>query len=489
MAQAEQRSSIMSSYPNGASWANLAAIPPPGLGMMRAGVPVTAHALALDTPILTTSGWKTMGTVDVGDFVYAEDGSATEITNVSDIFNKPCYELAFADGAKITATDDHLWRVWDAAGGAPMRHRGEAWKTLSTSDLIEIGKRGVQSENGNRFRVRCAAIVGTPEIDLLIDPYIFGYWLGDGSSNQPRITVGHEDVQHVRDQIEFAGYRIVSENEKTSEWGSGFDIRFANDAKHMDGIESRLKRLGVLSNKRIDAFGEKHIPESYMLASPKQRESLLAGLLDSDGSITKQRLVVFNAKNERLASDVHQLVRSLGERAILSQGSDGMFAVKWTPTFDPFRLARKSARFINRDELSLHGRRADLMSITSIESVSIVPTRCIAVAHPSHVFLVGRLFTPTHNTMMQLDSVFTSLRVLSNAFIKMGHPRGYTEALTKDNEPYRQWIETQPLILTNTFGLPTRGYTPENGRIFQYDGLGAASLLIGAGAGAFWSFG
>ena len=34
----------------------------------------SAKALALDTPILTTNGWKTMGTILVGDYVYSLTG-------------------------------------------------------------------------------------------------------------------------------------------------------------------------------------------------------------------------------------------------------------------------------------------------------------------------------------------------------------------------------------------------------------------------------
>ena len=92
----------------------------------------------------------------------------------------------------------------------------------------------------------------------------------------------------------------------------------------------------------------------------------------------------------------------------------------------------------------------------------------------------------TAHTSLQVDSVFTSLRVISNAFIKMGNPRSYTEALTKDNEPYRQWMAEQPLILTNTFGLPTRGFTPENGRVFQYDGWRRTIISLGLFGEAFW---
>lgn len=92
----------------------------------------------------------------------------------------------------------------------------------------------------------------------------------------------------------------------------------------------------------------------------------------------------------------------------------------------------------------------------------------------------------TAHTSLQVDSVFTSLRVISNAFIKMGNPRAYTEALTADNEPYREWMSTQPLILTNTFGSPQRGSTPPTGRVFQYDGWRRTIISLGLFGEAWW---
>ena len=42
-------------------------------------------------------------------------------------------------------------------------------------------------------------------------------------------------------------------------------------------LKSQLREIGVL--------GKKHIPESYLRSSIKQRLELLAGLIDTDGSV------------------------------------------------------------------------------------------------------------------------------------------------------------------------------------------------------------
>jgi len=72
------------------------------------------------------------------------------------------------------------------------------------------------------------------------------------------------------------------------------------------------------------------------------------------------------------------------------------FRFLWTPSFNPFQLPRKAAKF-KRPLSERHG----LMSITSIRPVETVPVRCIQVANPDGVYLVGREFTPTHNSILE----------------------------------------------------------------------------------------
>ncbi len=69
-------------------------------------------ALALDTPIPTPSGYKTMGELEVGDTVYGDNGEEVKIIRTSPIFyNHDCYKMVFEDGEVIIADGDHLWQV------------------------------------------------------------------------------------------------------------------------------------------------------------------------------------------------------------------------------------------------------------------------------------------------------------------------------------------------------------------------------------------
>jgi hypothetical protein len=163
-------------------------------------------------------------------------------------------------------------------------------------------------------------------------------------------------------------------------------------------MPARLRRLGVLGNK--------HIPEAYLTAGSAQREALLQGLLDTDGTIHhRSGQVTFTGTVRALAEGVLFLSRSLGWRAGMAEGRavlDGQdcgpkFTVTFTPKSGdphrPFRMARKASR------VGEGGRSSRFtVSVRSVELVVSRPVRCIQVGSPDGLYLAGRDLMPTHNT-------------------------------------------------------------------------------------------
>ena len=69
-------------------------------------------ALDVETPIMTTTGWKRMGDLTINDQVFDENGNPVRILAVSEVWNdRPCYEIRFSDGAVIIADEKHDWYV------------------------------------------------------------------------------------------------------------------------------------------------------------------------------------------------------------------------------------------------------------------------------------------------------------------------------------------------------------------------------------------
>ena len=68
--------------------------------------------LWIETPILTTQGWKTLGQVQIGDYVYDAEGLPVLVTDKTQVYNNtPCYKIVFDCGEEIIADEDHVWPV------------------------------------------------------------------------------------------------------------------------------------------------------------------------------------------------------------------------------------------------------------------------------------------------------------------------------------------------------------------------------------------
>lgn len=349
----------------------------------------TAHefkALDVATPILTASGWSTMGELKDGDQVFAPDGSLTDVIAHPVRFDRPCFEVCFDDGQVVVADAEHLWGVTDAKTGQ--------FAVLTTAQLLEAGVSETRQRTGRnrktyRWRVQIAEpLIGATSTSLPIAPWLLGAWLGDGTTSKGELTCGAADLAFVTSQLDRLGetYRVRPDRR----WPDRvFTIV-------VDGLRQRLLQLGLL--------GDKHIPEKYMLASVGDRRELLAGVMDTDGTVSAHQIAVTMVK-ARLMDDVASLVRSLGYKATLREfrarlnGSDAgpMYRVQFSASQDisPFKLPRKTAKIRAKQS---RATRSCYNAIVDIRRVESRPTRCITVAHESAMYNVGRGFIPTHNT-------------------------------------------------------------------------------------------
>lgn len=106
-----------------------------------------------------------------------------------------------------------------------------------------------------------------------------------------------------------------------------------------------------------------------------------------------------------------------------------------------------------------------------------------AAIPPPGLFQMQRAGVPvTAHTSLQIDAVFSSLRVITNSIIKMGDPIAWQRKLDKDNWAYRQWLNPQPQILTDTWGR-----APQTGQgLWQFDGMSRTVVSMALFGEAFW---
>lgn len=343
--------------------------------------------LALDTPIPTPHGWTTMGALEVGDTVFDMHGQPTRVTAVSEIRNIDCYQMTFANGARIICDHDHRWLVRVGTNGAR-----DGWKVREAAEIS-----GLKAE-GRRVTVPVAGALDLPDADLPIDPWLLGYWLGNGDRANSSVSCHAQDADDLRTLIEEAGHPIGA-------------VSFPSN----NGCTMNVRKL---SKKLADAglIGHKHVPSEYLRASRSQRLALLQGLVDSDGHVDRQRgRVRFVSVDPDLAGAVAELARSLGEmvhvgaRHVTGFGKTVLaHEVGWQPSLCPVRLPRKAAAFRGRLVEPYRGVKA-------VERVDSVPTRCISVDAPTRTYLCGVDMIPTHNTVVR--AAFNSGQVPMNTDI------------------------------------------------------------------------
>jgi replicative DNA helicase len=371
----------------------------PGQLVTYLGRAKAAKALALNTPIPTPSGWTTMGAVQEGDQVFDSSGKVCRVISVTPVMrDHTCYKVRFRSGEAIIADAGHLW-VTERLG----RTAGDWREGVRTTEDIRATLR---MHGRNAHRVRVAGGLDLPEVSLPIDPYILGYWLGDGTSSKPEITCADTDLPFLRAKVTAAGLYILSErrNSLTSAriWISTYPV--SKRGRH-DTFKGSLRQLGVLRNK--------HIPAVYLRASYDQRLALLQGLMDSDGTMSKRYDATFTTIYYELARQVHELCESLGVRAkihtrtVSLNGDDvGLaYLIRLVPDEIPvFSLARKLNKGITRTR----GSKYQYRYVESVTPHYSVPVKCIMVNSPDHTYLVGEGFIPTHNTSHAIKSALAA---------------------------------------------------------------------------------
>jgi len=394
-------------------WARGKQLPPPGnwrYWLIMAGRGF-GKALAIDTPIPTISGWSTMGDLQEGNIIFDEQGKPAKVTFATPVMHgRKCYDVVFSDGSIITADADHLWLTWDKSARKSAGRRtnkpsnkpqcqARCFPSVRTTEEIKASL--IYKEHEINHSVSTCAPLELNDYALPIKPYTLGAWLGDGDSNGSGFTYSEDDqeiIQHIKsDGYASNVWAVIRGKTRRCTIGVVGSTRNPKTGR-MEANDSLISWL-----KRTDLIGNKHIPGIYLRSSYETRLALLQGLMDTGGSITPGGTCEFTATNKRLAEGVYELVMTLGIKATLIIGRATLngvdcgpkYRVYFTPYIPVFRLSRKVAYV---KEPGKQSTRQAMRYIVEIKERESVPVRCIQVDSPSHLFLAGRSFIPTHNT-------------------------------------------------------------------------------------------
>ncbi|MCA9367210.1 hypothetical protein KC887_03010 [Candidatus Kaiserbacteria bacterium] len=358
-------------------------------------------AQPLDAKVLTPTGFVHMGDLQVGDMVIGQNGQPTSIVGVFPQGEKEIFEVTFSDGSKTECCGEHLWNVQTAT----MKHRDNGFKTLA---LQEIMDNGLFDAAGNaKYFIPMVEPVQFAEADLPVDPYVLGILLGDGSIVRGAPTVTSKALEVMTEVAQRLPEGLSVNVLGSKERCESFSITSGNDSRPntlTDSLRS-LELWGCHSH-------EKFVPPSYLAGSVQQRRDLLAGLLDSDGSVYGKSTVEFSSTSYKMALGVVELVQSLGGTARLTQKvptytykgvkKSGRTAFRVIITMPkgacPFLLERKVGI------LERAGKYNPTRAMVGIELIGVKPAQCIKVGAVDSLYVTDN-YIVTHNTVQVLLSL------------------------------------------------------------------------------------
>lgn len=362
-----------------------------------------SKAEPLDSLIPTPNGFKQMKDLVVGDEVFSPNGEPVKIKSIpwegEDLF----YKITFDDGDSIVVSKDHDWNCMGPDERFRKTYTKEdktwenpdylKWKVKSTHDIYKDCYDGSKVDVAkNRYVIPMCKSVQYSTKKFVIDPYLLGLLIGDGSltSGGKIITVNTRDKKIIEYLESQGATKRKSDKLNCAILGVGFVSDKINKLK-----------LNVLSI-------HKKIPSGYLLGSVEQRKALLAGLMDTDGTVSATgKDCCYSTSSPQLARDVKELASSLGCMAEVKKYKAGYkknglfkechpsYKVNIFSEFNPFYLSDFKVRKWQKPKRYKHQK-----VIYKITPFGLKKGRCIEVEGGS--YLTQKSYIVTHNSSSQI---------------------------------------------------------------------------------------
>lgn len=347
--------------------------------------PRIGKLISNSTPVLTKNGWKKHGDLQVGDYVLNHKGRFVKVLATSPEYQCNC-KVTFANGEQIDCHENHEWMVNDRH-----RNREVILETKSMIGNIRDNYETEKTKNHFRFGLPIIEPILGEYKELPVEPYCLGVWLGDGTNKKNCITIDKNDNIIAETVNKYYPISSLYINKTCGTYTYYFN-NLRNDLKKIDMCHSKVRCI-------------KHIPDIYLTASLEQRLQLLAGLLDTDGTLSKkEHRYHYSTTEKQLMEDFMSLISTFGWRCSVSeyeptlsssgiQGRKKVYSIGFNPTFEiPCKIERKQLKEFSKQ------RRITITNIERIENGEM--GKCIQVE--GGIYLAGSTLIPTHNSTIGL---------------------------------------------------------------------------------------
>ena len=341
--------------------------------------------LDVNTPILTISGWKTVGSIVVGDQVFDEQGQPCFVIAKSKVDRKSkTYRMDFGSACSINCDARHEWATYTRSE----RHYKKD-KPPTPRTTLEI-KGTLRAEKGKRCNhsIPMTKPLQFPTSTLPIDPYILGVFLSGGMV----------DKKASRGMCLSA--RCTSSKITLSVFDEGAYYNKQN-------WYSLLHSVGLRDISSKDLF----IPEIYKWADEYQRLELIKGIMDVRGTLrtnghgakTTSGEVEVYTDGYQLCKDIHDVMLTLGQKSHMYERVDSKHNdCNWRVRCYANRILFKSKSRAQRQQNTMRALRTTEQNyyIKDVKHIKHCDMQCIYVDSPSNCYLAGDHLVPTHNSYL-----------------------------------------------------------------------------------------
>jgi DNA-directed RNA polymerase beta subunit len=167
-----------------------------------------------------------------------------------------------------------------------------------------------------------------PKKEVEMDPYLLGLWLGDG------LSTGTGFALNYKTDFETLAYweNWAEENEAIITKGQRYSFSIVSKKNKDAGVAGLCNRVEEAPLKKYlrkyNLLNNKHIPNDYLTNDRETRLKVLAGLIDTDGSVRaegREIRICQGPANYRIIEDAYTLAMSLGFSCGVKEGTS-----QWT---------------------------------------------------------------------------------------------------------------------------------------------------------------
>lgn len=241
--------------------------------------------------------------VKIGEYVMGDDGTPRKVLDTYHGYSE-MYRVHQTSAEDYYVNDAHIISV-KKSGDAIRSGRYPNYSEFTDMNVVDFMNSSKRFRD--KFRGYKVSSIPYKEQPVEIEPYMLGVWLGDGTSIYPQITTPDKEIKDYLQEYVDRNGMVLSLNGKK---GNAETLRLRKNGGNTNPFLDKLRDYDLIDNK--------HIPQEYISNSEEVRLELLAGLLDTDGCMSRNGYEIIQKRKE-LAKQIKYIADTLGFRTSITE--------------------------------------------------------------------------------------------------------------------------------------------------------------------------